>query len=109
MRKKRTTRPWARGLRTGASVLVGTLALWLAWLVGDPAAALDNLRELAGSAQVSLALLSSELGLEENPDGLSHWDRLVLAQSSLLGPRPPAPSARPTSALTTTPCSPPPT
>ena len=38
MRKKRTTRPWARGLRTGASVLVGTLALWLAWLVGDPAA-----------------------------------------------------------------------
>ncbi len=93
MRKKRTTRPWARGLRTGASVLVGTLALWLAWLVGDPAAALDNLRELAGSAQVSLALLSSELGLEENPDGLSHWDRLVLAQSSLLGS--PLPSAQP--------------
>ena len=85
MRKKRTTRPWARGLRTGASVLVGTLALWLAWLVGDPAAALDNLRELAGSAQVSLALLSAELGLEENPAGLSGWNRLVLAQSSLLG------------------------
>ena len=56
MRKKRTSRPLARGLRTGAAVLVGSLALWLAWLVGDPAAALDNLRELAGSARVSLAL-----------------------------------------------------
>ena len=99
MRKKRTTRPWARGLRTGASVLVGTLALWLAWLVGDPAAALDNLRELAGSARVSLALLSAELGLEEDPEGLSRWDRLVPAQSSLLGgtlPSPqPVPSAPP--------------
>ena len=85
MRKKRTTRPLVRGLRAGAAVLVGSLALWLAWLVGDPAAALDNLRELAGSAQVSLALLSAELGLEEHGDGLSRWDRLVLAQSSLLG------------------------
>ena len=85
MRKKRTTRPWARGLRTGAAALVGVLAVWLAWLVGDPAAALDQLREWAGSAQVSLALLSAELGLEEQGDGLSRWDRMVLAQSSLLG------------------------
>lgn len=85
MRKKRTSRPWIRGLRTGAAVLVGTLAVWLAWLVGDPAAALHQLREWAGSAQVSLALLSAELGLEENTEGLSRWDRLVLAQSPLLG------------------------
>ena len=85
MRKKRTTHPWARGLRTGAAVLVGALAVWLAWMVGDPAAALDQLREWADSAQVSLALLSAELGLEENPSGLSRWDRMVLAQSSLLG------------------------
>lgn len=91
MRKKRTTRPWVRGLRTGAAVLVGTLAVWLAWLVGDPAAALDQLREWAGSAQVSLALLSAELGLEEHGDGLSRWDRVVLAQSSLLGGVPPSP------------------
>ena len=69
----------------GLAALVGALALWLAWLVGDPAAALNDLRELAGSAQVSLALLSAELGLEENPAGLSGWNRLVLAQSSLLG------------------------
>lgn len=95
MRKKRTTRPWVRGLRAGAAVLVGSLALWLAWLVGDPAAALDNLRELAGSAQVSLALLSAELGLEEHGSGLSRWDRLVLAQSSLLGGA--APSTAPSS------------
>lgn len=85
MRKKRTTRPWVRGLRTGAAVLVGILAVWLAWLVGDPGAAFDHLKELAGSAQVSLALLSAELELEEQEDGLSRWDRLVLAQSSLLG------------------------
>lgn len=85
MRKKRTTRPLVRGLRTGAAVLVGVLAVWLAWLVGDPAAAFDQLREWAGSAQVSLALLSAELGLEENTEGLSRWDRMVLAQSSLLG------------------------
>ena len=85
MRKKRTTRPLVRGLRTGAAVLVGVLAVWLVWLVGDPAAAFDQLREWAGSAQVSLALLSAELGLEENTEGLSRWDRMVLAQSSLLG------------------------
>ena len=85
MRKKRTTRPLLRGLRVGLAALVGALALWLAWLVGDPAAALNDLRELAGNAQVSLALLSAELGLEENPAGLSGWNRLVLAQSSLLG------------------------
>ena len=91
MRKKRTTRPWVRGLRLGAAALVAALALWLAWLVGDPAAALDNLRELAGSAQVALALLSAELGLEEDPGILSGWDRLVLAQSSLLGSGLPAP------------------
>ena len=91
MRKKRTTRPWVRGLRLGAAALVAALALWLAWLVGDPAAALDNLRELAGSAQVALALLSAELDLEEDPGILSGWDRLVLAQSSLLGSGLPAP------------------
>lgn len=84
MRKKRTTRPMVRGLRLGAAALVAVLGGWLLWLVGDPGAAFDQLREWAGSAQVSLALLSAELGLEEHPDGLSGWDRLVLAQSSLL-------------------------
>ncbi len=85
MRKKRTSRPLLRGLRTGAAAFVAALAVWLVWLVGDPAAALEDLRELAGSAQVSLALLSSELGTQARDDGLSGWDRLVLAQSSLLG------------------------
>ena len=85
MRKKRTSRPLLRGLRVGAAALVAVLAGWLLWLVGDPSAAFDQLRELAGSAQVSLALLSAELGLETPQDGLSSWDRLVLAQSSLLG------------------------
>ena len=84
MRKKRTSRPLLRGLRIGAAALVAVLGGWLLWLVGDPAAALEDLRELAGSAQVSMALLSAELGLEEHRDGLTGWDRLVLAQSSLL-------------------------
>ena len=96
MRKKRTSRPLIRGLRVGAAVLVGALALWLLWLVGDPAAAFDQLRELAGSAKTATALLSAELRLEENPDGLSGWDRLVLAQSSLLGGMPPSPGPAPT-------------
>ena len=84
MRKKRTTRPWARGLRLAAAALVAVLGACLLRLVGDPAAALEQLRAWAGSAQVSLALLSAELGLEEGSGGLSRWDRLVLAQSSLL-------------------------
>ena len=54
MRKKRTSRPLARGLRTGAAVLVGSLALWLAWLVGDPAAALDNLRMTSNASKEEL-------------------------------------------------------
>ncbi len=85
MRKKRTSRPFLRSLRVGAAVLVGSFAAWLLWLVGDPAAAFQQLRELAGSVQVATALLSVELGLETEQDGLSRWDRLVLAQSSLLG------------------------
>jgi len=65
---------------------MAVLSGWLLWLVGDPAAAFEQLRELAGDARVSIALLSAELGLEDQAgDGLSRWDRLVLAQSSLLG------------------------
>ena len=77
MRKKRTSRPFLRSLRVGAAVLVGSFAAWLLWLVGDPAAAFQQLRELAGSVQVATALLSVELGLETEQDGLSRWDRLV--------------------------------
>ena len=83
MRKKRTTRPLLRGLRVGLAALVGALALWLAWLVGDPAAALNDLRELAGSAQVSLALLSAELGLEENPAGPVSYTHLRAHETSV--------------------------
>lgn len=82
MRKKRTSRPLRRGLRVGAAMLVAALAVWLLWLVGDPAAALG---QLADNARVATALLSAELGLKKIPeDSLSRWDRLVLAQSSLL-------------------------
>ena len=83
MRKKRT-RPILRGLRMGAAVFVATLAAWLLWLVGDPAAAVRELAKLADSAKVATTLLWLELGAPRQEDGLSTWDRLVLAQSSLL-------------------------
>ena len=85
MRKKRTTRGLLRALRLAAAALVAGLAAWLLWLVGDPGAALGDLLRLADSAQVATALLAAELGAPRQGDGLSGWDRLVLAQSSLLG------------------------
>ena len=106
MRKKRTTRGLLRAVRLTAAALVAGLAAWLLWLVGDPGAALGDLLRLADSAQVATTLLAAELGAPRQGDGLSGWDRLVLAQSSLLGggapPREsapggagPAPSATP--------------
>ncbi len=97
MRKKRTTRPVLRGLRLGAAVAVAGVAAWLVWLVGDPAAAVEELLGWADSAQAATALLSAELGAPRGEAGLSAWDRLVLAQSSLLGGlRPAEGSAEPT-------------
>ena len=93
MRKSRTSRPILRSLRLGAAVFVGGLAVWLMWLVGDPAAALRELGEMMDTARVAMVLLSEELGTETGSGGLSGWDRLVLAQSSLLGG--PMPSGEP--------------
>ena len=107
MRKKRT-RPVLRGLRIGIAVFVAALAVWIVWLVGDPAAAAGELANLADSAKVATALLSAELGTPGEGDGLSAWSRLVLAQSSLLGgavsPKEtaPAPSDAPPPAGTST-------
>ncbi len=83
MRKKRTSRQFLRWLRRSAALFVAAAALWLIWLTGDPAQALTG---LAGSARLATALLAIELGTTPQ-DGtqLSGWDRLVLAQSSLLG------------------------
>ena len=84
--RKKGTRPLLRGLRVGAAVFVAVLAIWLMWLVGDPAAAVGELVRLADSARVATALLEAELGAPRQEEGgLSAWDRLVLAQSSLLG------------------------
>lgn len=85
MRKKRTSRWVLRGLRVGAAVFVAGAAAWLVWLVGDPAAAVDDLLGWADGARTATALLSAELGVPREENGLSGWDRLVLAQSSLLG------------------------
>ena len=84
MRKKRT-RPLLLGLRAGAAVFVAALGVWLLWLVGDPAAAVGELIRLADSAKVATVLLGAELTVPRREGGLSAWDRLVLAQSSLLG------------------------
>ena len=95
MRKRRTTRPVLRLLRLGLAAVAAGAGLWLVWLVGDPATAVGDLLKLADRAQIAAALLSAELGLEENPEGLSRWDRLVLAQSSLLGGTLPSPQPGP--------------
>ncbi len=90
MRKRRTTRPVLRLLRLGLAAVAAGAGLWLVWLVGDPAAAVGDLLKLADRAQIAAALLSAELGTPRQGDGLSGWDRLVLAQSSLLsGAAPP--------------------
>ena len=94
MRKKRT-RPVLRGLRIGIAVFVAALAVWIVWLVGDPAAAAGELANLADSAKVATALLSAELGTPGEGDGLSAWSRLVLAQSSLLKAAPPSQGPEP--------------
>lgn len=104
MRKKRTSRPILRALRVGAAVLVAGVAAWLLWLVGNPAAAARDLFRLADSTRVATALLAAELGAPTAEGALSGWDRLVLAQSSLLGgPAPdhsPEPSPVPTAEAT---------
>ena len=83
MRKKRTRKPFSRWLRQGIALFVAAPALWLVWLTGDPAAALT---QLAGSTHLATSLLAAELGVSpQDGANLSGWDRLVLAQSSLLG------------------------
>ena len=83
MRKKRTRKPITRWLRQGLALFVAAAALWLVWLTGDPSAALTR---LAGSTQLATSLLAAELGVSpQDGASLSGWDRLVLAQSSLLG------------------------
>ena len=94
MRKKRT-RLILRGVRVGAAVFVAALGSWLLWLVGDPAAAVGELVQMADGARVATALLDAELDAPREEGGLSAWDRLVLAQSSLLGGRIDVPESEP--------------
>ena len=83
MRKKRTRKPISTWLRQGIALFVAGAALWLVWLTGDPA---STLSQLAGNTQLAASLLAAELGAPlQDGAGLSGWDRLVLAQSSLLG------------------------
>ena len=98
--RKKWTRLLLRSLRVGAAVFVASLGLWLLWLVGDPSAAVEELARVADSARLATALLSAELAVPRQEGGLSAWDRLVLAQSSLLGgtvdiPESPTAEARP--------------
>ncbi len=105
MKRNRTTHPFRRAFRRGAAVFLAVMALWLVWLTGDPAAALEELAALAGDAEVATSLLAAELGTPRSEDGLSRLDRLVLAQSSLLSGTPPSapPSPSPSPAPTAEP------
>ncbi len=103
-------------LRQGAALFVAVAAAWLVWLTGDPASAVEHLSDLAENTRLAAALLSAELGVEPDGDGLSRLDRVVLAQSSLLGASvpSPAPTLPPDGAgigspTPTTPITPPPT
>ncbi len=95
MKKNRTTHPLRRALRRGAAAFLAAMALWLVWLTGDPAAALEELAALAGDAEVATSLLAAELGTPRSEGGLSPLDKLVLAQSSLLSGTPPDPPPSP--------------
>ncbi len=109
MKKTRTTHPLRKALRRGLAVFLAAIALWLVWLTGDPAAALDELAALAGDAEVGASLLAAELGASPEEGGLSPLDKLVLGQSSLLGgalpdARPsPSPTAEPSPSPTAVP------
>lgn len=85
MQKNRTKRQVFRALRRGLALFMAAAALWLVWLTGDPAAALSQLTGLASDAQLTAALLSAELNTGFEQDHLSRWERLILAQSPLLG------------------------
>lgn len=83
MQKNHSTRPVIRRIRQCAAIFVSIAALWLIWLTTDPLTLIGQLRTLASDTELSLILLSAELGPLENRQ-LSTLDRLVLDQSPLL-------------------------
>lgn len=89
MQKKRPKGLLGRRVRQCAAIFVSVAALWLIWLTTDPLTLLEQLRTLAGNTDLSLSLLSAELGPLEN-DQLSMLDRLALNQSPLLSATPAA-------------------
>lgn len=87
MRKKRTSTRLGRRIRQCAAIFLSVAALWLIWLTADPVTLMSRVRTLAESTDVSLTLLSAELGpLRTAP--LTTLDRLVLDQSALLSATP---------------------
>ena len=85
MQKMRTSRNGIRrGLRQGVALFLVVVGVWLAWLTGDPAAAVRQLSATVDDTQLAVSLLAAELGVTPQTQGLSCWDRLVLAQSALL-------------------------
>lgn len=85
MQKKRTRRRTiGRSLKQGAALFLVVVGLWLVWLTGDPAAAMEQLSFAAQDARLAISLLKAELGADVVGQGLSKLDQMVLAQSSLL-------------------------
>ena len=81
MQKKRTSgRLLLRGLRQGAALFLVVAGLWMVWMTGDFSAVKSGLAKVMKDGQLTMALLGAELKLEQEADGLSWLDRLVLAQ-----------------------------
>lgn len=93
MDKTRTTPTLRRALRRALALLLATIAIWLAWITGDPGAALEALGDFAGEAGSALSSLNPDAGPVPSKQLLSYWDRVVLDQSPLLGVPAPAPAA----------------
>lgn len=87
MQKKHSRGTLGRTIRQCIAVFVGIAALWIIWLTTDPGALLDQLRTLASDTDLSLTLLSAEIGPLRNQQ-LSPLEQLVLSQSALLSATP---------------------
>ena len=93
MRKNRTSGGGRRLLRQCAAIFLGAAALWLVWLTADLSGLGRWLSAALAESGLAEAAVRTELGVPAG-EGLPFWDRLVLAQATLLD-RLPAPGGEP--------------
>ena len=83
MQKNHSKRMLIRRIRQCAAIFVSIAALWLIWLTSDPLTLIEQMDALADDTDLSMALLSAELGQPDHGQ-LSMLDRMVLNQSPFL-------------------------